>query len=272
MSKTAKILCVEDEEMLLRDLKEELEDQDYEVLTAKNGQVALELLQTEKPDVIISDMMMPKMDGTAFLKHIRQSRPNLHDVPVIFLTAKATRDDLLEGKRLGVDDYLTKPVDYDLLLATVEASLAQVLRVRKQNQQKLRRIYSALQKQRASSEDLRVTFIAQKPSSVQPILNALNDLGCVVTVISEDQLVKRSFTLKDTDIVFIVYSKIVHYYLKYVTEGIGRDWKGVSVLLAPPKLSEEQRECIRDAGIDDTIEYPYPPIQVFKLLMKRMRV
>ena len=271
MTKKAKILCVEDEDMLLQDLREELEDENYEVLMARNGHAALELLQNEKPDLIISDMMMPKMDGPAMLAHIRQSRPSLNDVPIIFLTAKATRDDIVQGKRLGVDDYLTKPVDYDLLLATVEASLGQVLRVKKQNQLKLKRIYNALQKQRSSGEDLRISFIAQNPQSVQPILRALNDLGCAVSVISEDQLVKKSFSLENSDILFIVYSKVVHYYLKYVTEGIGKDWKGISVLLAPPKLSEEQRECIKDAGISDTIEYPYPPIEVFKLLMRKMK-
>jgi CheY-like chemotaxis protein len=215
--------------------------------------------------------MMPKMDGPTMLAHIRQSRPNMNDVPIIFLTAKATRDDIVQGKRLGVDDYLTKPVDYDLLLATVEASLGQVFRVRKQGQLKLRRIYNAIQKQRTATDALRISFIAQNPQSVQPILNALNDLGCTVSVISEDQLVKRSFTLNETDILFIVYSKVVHYYLKYVAEGIGGNWKGISVLLAPPKLSDEQRECIKDAGISDTIEYPYPPIEVFKLLMRKMK-
>ncbi len=267
----AKILCIEDEDMLLQDLREELEDEDHEVLTAKNGQAALAILQTEKPDLIISDMMMPKMDGPSLLQHIRQNRPSLNDVPVIFLTAKATRDDLLEGKRLGVDDYLTKPVDYDLLLATVEANLGQVQRVRKQNQLKLRKIYNAIQKQKPSTGDLRVSFIVQNPAHVQPILTALNELGCIVSVIAEEQLVKRSFSLEDADILFLVYSKIVHYYLKNVTEGIGKNWKGISVLLAPPKLSAEQRECIKEAGIHDLIEYPYPPIEVFKLLMRQMR-
>lgn len=271
MSEKAKILCVEDEDLLLQDLKEELEDENYEVWTAKNGHSALELLQNEKPDLIISDMMMPKMDGPTMLAQIREKRPNLNDVPVIFLTAKATRDDLVQGKRLGVDDYLTKPADYDLLLATVEANLGQVLRIRKQNQMKLRRIYTAIQKQRPTTDDLRISFIAQNPQSIQPILNALNELGCTVSVITEDQLVKRSFSLKNTDILFIVYSKVVHYYLKYVTEGISRDWKGFAVLLAPPKITKEQRECVKDAGINDMIEYPYPPIEVFKLLMRKIR-
>jgi CheY-like chemotaxis protein len=271
MSEKAKILCVEDEDMLLQDLKEELEDENYEVLTATNGQQALEILQEEKPDLIISDMMMPKLDGPGLLANIRKNRASLNDVPVIFLTAKATRDDLLLGKRLGVDDYLTKPVDYDLLLATVEASLGQVHRVRKQMQLKLHRIYKALQKQRGSKQDLRVAFVVQKPSSVQPIISALNDLGCTVITITEEQLVKKSFSAEKVDIVFIVYSKIIHYYMKYVMDGMGKEWKGLAVLLAPPKLSEEQRECMKDAGISDTIEYPYPPIEIFKLLMNRMK-
>lgn len=271
MSEKARILCVEDEDMLLQDLKEELEDENYEVMTAKDGQAAIEILKEEKPDLIISDMMMPKIDGPGLLSHVRLNRPGLSDVPFIFLTAKATRDDLIAGKRLGVDDYLTKPVDYDLLLATVEASLGQVTRVKKLNQMKLRKIYTAIQKKRASSEELKVSFVVQNPGSVQPILNALDDLGCIVTVISEDQLVKNSFSVDKADILFIVYSKVVHYYLKYVTEGISSDWKGLSVLLAPPKLSVEQRESIRDAGIQDMIEYPYPPIEVFKLLMRKIK-
>lgn len=271
MSEKARILCVEDEDMLLQDLKEELEDENYEVLTAKDGQAALAILKEEKPDLIISDMMMPKLDGPGLLTHLRQNRPSLNDVPFIFLTAKATRDDLVAGKRLGVDDYLTKPVDYDLLLATVEASLGQVTRVKKQNQMKFRRIYNAIQKQRATTEDLKVSFVAQNPASVQPILNALKDLGCAVSIITENQLVKKSFSVGESDILFIVYSKVVHYYLKYVTEDISKDWKGLSVLLAPPKLSQEQRESIRDAGISNMIEYPYPPIEVFKLLMRKMK-
>lgn len=268
--KKAKILCVEDEEMLLQDLREELEDENYDVLTATNGQLALAILEKDKPDLIISDMMMPKLDGPAMLKDIRQNRPQFADVPIIFLTAKATRDDLVAGKRLGADDYLTKPVDYDLLLATVEANLGQINRVRSQNQMQLRRIYQAIQKKRPSSGKLRISFIVQDASTVQPILNALEELGCVISLITEEQLAKRSFSLNQTDILFVVYSRVVHYYLKYVAEGIGRNWNGISVLLAPKNLSDEQRECISDAGIDDTIEYPYPPIEVFKHIMRRM--
>lgn len=271
MSEAAKILCVEDERMLLQDLKEELEDASYQVITAENGHAALDLLLTEKPDLIICDMMMPKMDGPALLEHLRSNRPNFNDVPFIFLTAKATRDDVVKGKRLGVDDYLTKPVDYDLLLATVEASLDQIKRIRHQSQLKLRQIYKAMQKQRATTEDLQVTFVVGQANSIQPISNALTELGCVVSIITEDQLAKRSFSLENTDILFLVYSKVVHYYLKYVMEGLPQDWKGFPVLLAPPKLSAEQRDIIRDAGISDTIEYPYRPVEVFKLLMKRMK-
>lgn len=271
MSEKAKILCVEDERMLLQDLKEELEDANYDVITAENGHAALDLLLTEKPDLIICDMMMPKMDGPALLEHLRSSRATFDDVPFIFLTAKATRDDLVKGKRLGVDDYLTKPVDYDLLLATVEASLGQIRRIRHQGQLKLRQLYKTMQKQRATTQDLRVTFVASQANAIQPISKALTELGCVVSIVTDDQLAKRSFSLEKTDILFLVYSKVVHYYLKYLMEDLPRDWKGYSVLLAPPKLSEEQREIIKDAGIGDTIEYPYPPVEVFKLLMKRMK-
>lgn len=271
MSEKATILCVEDETMLLEDLKEELEEAGYRVLTAENGNTAVTVLEKHKPDLILSDMMMPVMDGPALLKHVRDQLPKLSDVPFIFLTAKATRENLIEGKRLGVDDYLTKPVDYDLLLATVEASLAQMARIRQRTQQKLQQIYELFQKQHKVQGPLRVQFVTGNHAAVQPISVALNELGCAVTIVPEAQLAKKAFSVRDSDIVFLVYSKIVHYYLNYVTSEAPQDWGGVTVLLAPPKLSAEQKEALLQAGVNDFIEYPYPPVEVFKLIMKRMQ-
>ncbi|MEP3430436.1 MAG: response regulator [Roseibium sp.] len=276
MSDKATILCVEDETLLLEDLRDELADEGYRVLTAGDGKAALEILMTEQPDLIICDMMMPRMDGPSLLKHIRSNLRKLSHVPFIFLTAKATRDDLIAGKRLGVDDYLTKPVDYDLLLATVEASIGQIKRIEDQNNQKLRCLYNALQSKRQEAtkreaQPLRVSIITSKPNTIQPLTAALTELGCQVSFISEDQLAKRSFSLGEIDILFMVYSKVVHYYLKYVTEDRPQDWSGETIVLAPPKITNEQRIAINESGVDDFIQYPYPPVDVFKLILKRMK-
>ncbi|MEP0234441.1 response regulator [Roseibium sp.] len=272
MSEKATILCVEDEAMLLEDLKEELEDAGYRVLTAENGTEAMRILRKERPNLILCDMMMPRMDGPTMLKHIRTNHPKLSDVPFVFLTAKATREDLIEGKRLGVDDYLTKPVDYDLLLATVEASLGQIHRIEERNKQKLVQLYNSFQKQRPSTSDkLRVSFVTSKPTAILPLTNALAELGCEVSMIPEEQLAQKDFSVKDIDILFLVYSRIVHYYLKFVVSGRPKNWQGEMVLLAPQNFSPDQKSSLSEGGIEDYIEYPYPPVEIFKLVLKRIQ-
>ena len=272
MSEKTTILCVEDEAMLLEDLKEELEDAGYRVLTAENGAAAMSVLGDEKPNLILCDMMMPRMDGPGLLTHIRKNHPKLNDVPFIFLTAKATREDLIEGKRLGVDDYLTKPVDYDLLLATVESSLGQIKRIEQRNKKQLLQLYNSFQKQRAvKSGKVRVSFVTGKPDSIVPLTSALTELGCQVSMISEDQLARQSFTLDDVDILFLVYSKIVHYYLKFVTSGKPKDWRGELVLLTPSNFPPDKKASLVENGVEDYIEYPYPPVEIFKLVMRRIQ-
>ncbi|QDG78472.1 response regulator transcription factor [Labrenzia sp. PHM005] len=277
MTEKATILCVEDESLLLEDLRDELIEEGYRVLTAGDGKAALEVLSTDRPDLILCDMMMPRMDGPSLLKEIRDNHKKLDNVPFIFLTAKATRDDIIMGKRLGVDDYLTKPVDYDLLLATVDASIGQIKRIEEQNNKKLRMLYKALQDKRHKGpatkkpRPLTISIITAKPNLIQPLTTAMRELGCEVSFISEDQLAKRSFDLQNVDLLFMMYSKVVHYYLKYVTEERPQDWDGETIILAPPKITVEQRNIITDSGVDDFIEYPYPPVDIFKLILKKVK-
>lgn len=272
MTEKATILCIEDEPMLLEDLQEELEDEGYRVLTAENGLRAVALLKTEVPDLILCDMMMPRMDGPATLEHVRTEHPEFVNVPFLFLTAKATRDDIIAGKRMGVDDYLTKPVDYDLLLATIETRLAQVRRIDDNNNQKLKQLYLAFKRQKAADRAVRVTFVTGSPKQIAPIKTALTELGCQVSTIPEEQLAQKNFTLAETDITFLVYSKIVHYYLKYVSEDAHAHNTADVILLTPPNLSHSQKAGLMQTGIDSYIEYPYPPVEVFKLIMKRMQL
>jgi DNA-binding NarL/FixJ family response regulator len=122
------ILCVEDEDDLRGDIAEELEAANYRVLQASNGGEALRLLENHRPDLVLCDITMPGLGGYGVLKALREQEA-MADVPFIFLTALAERNDVLTGKQAGADDYLVKPIDYEILLATVAARLDQVARV-----------------------------------------------------------------------------------------------------------------------------------------------
>lgn len=141
----ATILAVEDEQSLLIGLKELLEiaSEKYEltILTADQGQHGLDVLSQHKPDLIISDIMMPVMDGFSFLHHVRQNPDFIH-IPFIFLTAKGERQDRHRGLSEGAEIYLTKPYESDELLQHVTSQLDQYFQlqeVQKQNFDLLKR-------------------------------------------------------------------------------------------------------------------------------------
>lgn len=123
------ILCVEDESDLLRDTAEELSEAGYTPLLASSGDEALEQLRTIRPDLILCDISMPDMDGFGLLRAVQGMVPDYAGIPFVFLTALSDPREVVEGKRLGADDYLVKPIDYDLLLATIQARLRQVTRI-----------------------------------------------------------------------------------------------------------------------------------------------
>lgn len=115
-----KILIVEDVKESLELLKEIFETMSYYVLTAKNGIEALDVLKFEKVDVIVSDVLMPKMDGFQFCREVKKIK-HLSDIPFIFYTANYTDpEDEKFGISLGADAYLVKPVDIQILINTVE--------------------------------------------------------------------------------------------------------------------------------------------------------
>jgi DNA-binding response OmpR family regulator/anti-sigma regulatory factor (Ser/Thr protein kinase) len=122
----ATILLVEDEEFLLEGLKDLLETYDNRyrltILTATDGREALSVLAEHTPDLIVTDIMMPRMNGYQFLTEVR-ANPDWVDIPVIFLTAKGERQDVVLGLRSGAEEYITKPYDADELFGVVSAQL-----------------------------------------------------------------------------------------------------------------------------------------------------
>ena len=117
MAKT--ILVVDDERHIVRLVQVNLERAGYEVTTAYDGVEALEAVNVELPDMIILDVMMPRMDGFEALKKLRAD-DKTKDIPVIMLTAKAQDADIFKGWSSGVDSYLTKPFNPRELLAFVD--------------------------------------------------------------------------------------------------------------------------------------------------------
>ncbi len=126
MSKT--ILVVDDKRSLVDLLRRALEKEGYRVVTAYNGREALEKARRHSPDLIILDIMMPEMDGYAFMQAHRREA----DTPIIMLTARVEEEDRVLGLELGADDYVTKPFHMRELLARVRAVLRRVERARSQ--------------------------------------------------------------------------------------------------------------------------------------------
>ena len=117
------ILVVEDEKAILEIITFFLEDEGYRVVQALNGEAALSLLRVAQPDLIISDIRMPGMDGFAFCEAVR-ANPDFGQLPFIFLTGRDERADVRRGMGLGADDYLTKPFEPEELLSAVQVRLA----------------------------------------------------------------------------------------------------------------------------------------------------
>ncbi len=117
-----KILLIEDNAEIRENTGEILTLANYEVISAENGKIGIDLAQREKPDLIICDIMMPELDGYGVL-HILSKKPETAIIPFIFLTAKTEKSDIRKGMTLGADDYLTKPFDDTELLNTIETRL-----------------------------------------------------------------------------------------------------------------------------------------------------
>ncbi len=119
MAKPKRILVCDDDPAVLRLIEVNLEIEGYDVMAAHHGEEAVELARTEKPDLIILDVMMPKLDGYGTAKKLK-SLKETKNIPVVFLSAKTQQVDIEKGKSFGVDDYLTKPFDPVDLIEVVE--------------------------------------------------------------------------------------------------------------------------------------------------------
>jgi DNA-binding NarL/FixJ family response regulator len=125
MTAKKKILVIEDQAPMRRNIALLLEMEGFEVATAENGKKGVETAKREKPDLIICDVMMPELDGYGVVQALREET-DFAATPFIFLSAKSDKGDVRVGMNFGADDYLTKPVVREDLLAAIEVRLARV--------------------------------------------------------------------------------------------------------------------------------------------------
>jgi DNA-binding response OmpR family regulator len=129
MAETRKrILCIEDDRETAALIAEELVERGFEVSVAHDGRMGLAAILKNMPDLVLSDISMPVMSGFELLERLTALEPRFAKMPFVFLTALTDRDDELKGRQLGADDYVTKPIDFDVLTAIINARLAGVAR------------------------------------------------------------------------------------------------------------------------------------------------
>jgi DNA-binding response OmpR family regulator len=147
-----KVLLIEDDTVLRENTAEILELSNYEVLTASNGQIGLDMVKKHKPDIVVCDIMMPVLDGYGVLEGLSK-QDETKFIPFIFLSAKTERRDVRKGMDLGADDYITKPFSEDEIISAIESRIAKA---------------SILKDERESFENA--------PSNIEDELRTLNDL------------------------------------------------------------------------------------------------
>lgn len=165
---SARLLLVDDEPGLREAVQAYLEDSDFAVEVASNARDGWELLQQYNPDLVISDIMMPQVDGYQFLKQVRED-PRYKALPVVFLTAKGMTSDRIQGYQAGCDAYLSKPFDPDELVAIVTNLLARRAAAKETSENADSPDIAALTSQMARIESLLSgrSSIAQSPSPIK---------------------------------------------------------------------------------------------------------
>ncbi len=123
-----KILLIEDDRETAALIAEELLDRDYELAVAHDGREGLAAILRIMPDLVLSDISMPVMSGFELLERLIALAPRFSNMPFVFLTALTDRDNELKGRRMGADDYVTKPIDFDVLDTIITARLAGIAR------------------------------------------------------------------------------------------------------------------------------------------------
>ncbi len=122
------VLCIDDDRDTVGLIAEELVDRGFKVSMAYDGEQGFQAILAKQPDIVLADISMPVLSGFDLLEKLTAIAPRFSGMPFIYLTALSDRASELKGRQLGADDYITKPVDFDILIAIITARLARVAR------------------------------------------------------------------------------------------------------------------------------------------------
>ncbi|SDM71722.1 response regulator transcription factor [Siphonobacter aquaeclarae] len=182
-----RILLVEDDETLGFVVKDNLEQEGYEVDWKQDGRTALEALQTEIYELCLFDVMLPEMDGFSLAEEVRREG---NPVPIIFLTARSLKEDRIRGFRAGGDDYLVKPFSMEELVLRMEAILRRTSGKEKRNFSIGRYRFDSAN-QRLSSGDFSIDLTAREAALLKLLAERVNE------VVSRDEILVRLWGKKD---------------------------------------------------------------------------
>lgn len=155
------VLLIEDDLTLRENTAEILELQNYNVITAANGMEGLEMAKTKLPDIIVCDIMMPKLDGYGVLENLSKLEKTKY-IPFIFLSAKTERKDVRKGMNLGADDYITKPFEEEELITAIESRLAKTEILKDRRQAPVKKVIEKHEDKIKSLDDLKEFISANK--------------------------------------------------------------------------------------------------------------
>jgi putative two-component system response regulator len=235
------ILIVEDNDVLRQGLQVLLQAEGYQAVTAEHGFDALNKMESRTPDLILSDIAMPEMDGYAFYDRVR-SQTDWVSIPFIFLTARRGREEIFTGKRLGAEDYLVKPVTRQELTTTIKSRLAR-------------------------SQQLMLAQLKQAySSSLIMLANAIElrdqeTRGHVERVREHARIIARYLDCSPIELEQLEYGSILH--------DIGKIQIPEHVLKKPGPLSDEEWKLMRrhpDIGVEmiRDVKYLSPAIPVIR--------
>jgi putative two-component system response regulator len=233
------LLIVEDNHILRNGLKEILAFEGFTVITANHGREALDHMKAFTPDLILSDISMPQMDGFTFFREVR-AHPEWITIPFIFLTARGEREDMMTGRDLGAEDYLVKPTNREELLTAIRSRLA---RSRQLQMIQLEQAYEASLSMLANAIEVRSKYTR----------------GHVERVTAYAQALSAELGLQGKRLEILRYGAILH--------DIGKIHVRESILIKKGRLTEEEWAEIRQhpiigAELIKDIPYLAPAIPV----------
>lgn len=202
-----KILIIEDEREIREAISEELHDAGYAISEATDGADGLEKIQADAPDLILCDIAMPRIDGLETLIQLRANFPKLANTPFVFLTAFSDRQRQIKAQKAGADDFLQKPVDFELLQEVVKNQLRKLDTAQTNENQKLVKLYKELQ-----------------PNDVQSDIGVSKDVAQVARDVWENSVGNRTNTAPASELAYRAGGRLALVGLQSIKEELGDTW------------------------------------------------